>query len=242
MERSQVHIGTSGWSYVHWDELFYHGLQSEEWLSFYAQHFSTVEINSTFYHLPKESTVKKWVSKTPKDFIFSVKASRYITHIKRLKDSKEGIKRFLETLAPLKRKLGPLLFQLPASANLNYDRLEECLSQLPKGYLYTFEFRNDGWFIDEIYSLLEKYNIALCISDLAGKTTPIKVTAEFVYIRLHGPKKAYQGIYSHRKLKEWAARIEEWKKKKLSVFVYFDNDQKGYAIKDAIKLNKLLFK
>jgi uncharacterized protein YecE (DUF72 family) len=237
--RPNIHIGTSGWSYNHWDH-FYQGLPSSQWLSFYAEHFSTVEINSTFYHLPKEKSVKNWGSVTPKDFIFSVKVSRYITHIKRLKDSEVGVANFLKAISPLKAKLGPLLFLLPSSFKLNYEALKNCVKQLPKRHLYTFEFRNESWHVPAVYELLRKYKIALCISDLNGKLSPIEVTAPFVYVRLHGPQKAYQGTYSLQALKRWAKRAEEWKANKLDVYIYFDNDEKGFALKDAEKLINLL--
>jgi len=237
--RSSIHIGTSGWFYTHWDN-FYQGLSSSQWLSYYAEHFSTVEINSTFYHLPKEKNVKNWSKITPKDFIFSVKFSRTITHVKKLKKTEVEIENFLKAIQPLKSKLGPLLFLLPPSFKLNYEALKNCIELLPKKHLYTFEFRNTSWHVPAVYELLRKNKIALCISDLNGKLSPIEVTAPFVYVRLHGPKKAYQGVYSLRALKQWAQRAKEWEANKLKVYIYFDNDEKGFAIKDAKKLIELL--
>lgn len=237
--RSRILIGTSGWSYEHWDQ-FYEGLPSSEWLSFYAEHFPTVEINSTFYHLPKEKSVNNWTKVTPKDFVFSVKLSRYITHIKRLKESEIGVENFLEAIKPLNAKLGPLLILLPPSFKLDYERLKAFIKQLPKKYSYSIEFRNDSWHVPEVFELLRKYKIALCISDLKGNLSPLEVTAPFVYVRLHGPKKAYQGAYSLRTLKQWAERAREWEANKLAIYIYFDNDEKGYALKDAAKLMELL--
>lgn len=237
--KKNVHIGTSGWSYAHWGN-FYEDLPAKKWLSHYATYFSTVEINSSFYHLPTEKSGKNWYASTPKGFIFSVKASRYITHVKRLNESKESVDQFLQAIEPLKEKLGPILFLLSPSYKLNYGRLEEFVKQLPNGYLYTFEFRNASWFTKEIYALLKKHKIALCISDLGGKLTPIEVTAPFVYVRLHGPQKAYSGRYSSAKLRGWAKRVEEWRAKKLKCYIYFDNDEKGFAVEDAAKLIELI--
>jgi len=234
-----LNIGTSGWSYAHWDTVFYRGIPSSHWLEFFAKHFATVEVNSTFYRLPTEKTVKNWDKNTPDDFVFSVKASRYITHVKRLKEF-DSVQTFLKNLQPIQHKLGPILFLLPANFQLNYSRLAEFIKYLPKNYRYTFEFRHPSWLIEEVYALLKKNDIALCISDLNGKLTPIQVTASFVYVRLHGPKEAYRGRYSLSQLKQWEKRIKEWRSKKLSVYIYFDNDEKGFAIKDAKILNKLL--
>jgi len=235
-------VGTSGWSYEHWDEVFYLGTPASKRLSFYAEHFSAVEINSTFYHLTSEKTVKNWAQATPKEFIFAVKASRYITHTKRLKDPQITVRNFLKSITLLKRKLGPILFQLPPSFKLNYDRLKEFIEHLPKDHLYTFEFRHPSWYTDEIYQLLHEYNIALCITDLEGTLSPIEVTSQFVYIRLHGPKKAYRGSYSAQALKQWMKRIEDWNGQKKAVYLFFDNDEKGDAIQDAKRLKRLLEK
>lgn len=236
-----IYIGTSGWFYFHW-ESFYRDLPSEKWLHFYAKHFTTVEINSTYYHLPTEKTVKHWASRTPKDFIFSVKMSRYVTHVKKLKDYGDGIDKFLQAIAPLKSKLGPILFLLPPSYQINYELLEATLSVLPKNHQYVFEFRNSSWHVPEVYALLRKYKVGWCISDLNGKLSPIEITAPFVYVRLHGPKSAYKGVYSIQTLKKWAKRIQEWNAQGLSVYFYFDNDEKGYAIQDATKLINILQK
>jgi uncharacterized protein YecE (DUF72 family) len=234
-----IYIGTSGWSYSHWSQ-FYKNLPSRKWLPFYAEHFSTVEINSTYYHLPQLKSVKNWLKVTPKDFVFSVKCSRYITHVKRLKDVSVEIENFLSSIAPLEAKLGPLLFLLPPSFGLNFEVLKTCIEHLPKRYEYTFEFRNESWYVPQVYELLRKNKIALCISDLNGILSPIELTAPFVYVRLHGPHKAYKGRYSLQTLRQWAKRALEWKLHKLKVYIYFDNDEKGYAIKDAQKLIVLL--
>lgn len=235
-----INIGTSGWSYKHWDKSFYGNIPAAQRLSFYSQQFQTVEINTTFYHLPTEKAVKSWEKTVPKNFLFSIKASRYITHIKRLNEGKDKVENFLKNISFLKKKEGPILFQLPPAFSKNFDRLKEFISYLPKKHLYTFEFRHKSWFSEDIYVLLKNNNISLCISDLNGTLSPIEVTGNFVYIRLHGPKSAYQDSYSNYQLKKWAARIQSWNQEKIKVFCYFDNDEKGYAIQDARRLKQLL--
>ncbi len=228
--RGKIEIGTSGWSYKHWKGNFYPAdIKDSEELPFYLKHFRSVEINSSFYHLPKAETFAGWRKKTPKDFIFSVKASRYITHMKKLKNDEGGLEHFLDQASKLKEKLGPVLFQLPPGWKVNLERLEEFLSQLPEKYRYTFELRNPTWFTQKVYDLLHKYNCALCIYDLDHFFSPVKVTADFVYIRFHGPDSKYAGNYSRRFLKSWATKINKWRDEGIDVFVYFDNDQLGYA-------------
>jgi len=235
-----IHIGTSGWFYDHWKEIFYpEGLAKPEWLVYYSCSFSTVEINNTFYRLPTENAVKKWTEDTSKKFLFSVKASRYITHIKRLADCEEAVKHLFHLLTPMKSKLGPILFQFPPSfknTEETLNRVKHFLQLLPKGFLYTFEFRHPSWFNEEIYKLLKKFKVALCITDLNGKLSPVEVTASFVYIRLHGPKKAYKGSYSPQQLTLWKKRLLQWKKERIDSYCYFDNDEKAFAIQDAIRL------
>ncbi len=241
MYKKLIHIGTSGWSYWHWEE-FYQGTLFQDRLPYFAQYFSTVEVNATFYRLPKETTIKNWYKNTPKKFIFAVKVNKYITHIKKLDDIKEPMELFLQRMAPLKQKLGPILLQLPPSLKINYDLLAECIADLPKDYAYVFEFRNATWLTDEILDLLKNHNIAFCINDFNGILSPLEVTAKFVYIRLHGSISAYRGSYSEQQLIEWASRILEWNSQKLPVFIFFNNDEKGYALYDAGRLQKLLSK
>lgn len=236
---TKIYIGTSGWSYEHWKENFYpNKLKSPLWLPYYSTTFSTVEVNTTFYHLPSKNTIKQWYEKVPRHFLFSIKASRYITHMKRLKDCKEALSHFYQTIKGLKNKTGPILFQLPPSFQMNKERLIEFMHLLKDDYDYVFEFRHPSWFVDEIYELLAERKIALCITDLNGELSPEKVTAKFTYIRLHGPKKAYQGSYGLRNLKVWKKKIDHWVKNKISVYCYFDNDEKGFAIQDAKTLKE----
>jgi uncharacterized protein YecE (DUF72 family) len=238
--KKQINIGTSGWSYEHWKKIFYPDeIKSKDWLGYYSDSFLTVEVNTTFYHVPRETTVKNWYKVVSKNFIFSIKINRYITHRKKLKDCKESLEIFYKSIQKLKNKIGPILIQLPPSFSINPERLQDFIGYLNKKYLYTIEFRHDSWFEDEIYNILKKNNIALCITDLNGKQTPELITADFTYIRLHGPHRAYKGSYGLAKLKKWKAKFEDWSKT-ISIYCYFDNDEKAYAIKDALSLKKLL--
>ncbi len=200
-----IHIGTSGWNYQHWSGPFYpKDLSQKEWLKFYADRFHTVEINNSFYQLPEKSTFENWRDTVPKNFIFSVKASRYITHMKKLKEPKDALKKFMNNVEALGDKLGPILFQLPPRWKFNYERLESFLNMLPEGFQYTFEFRDSSWWNENVYAALEEHKASFCIFQLAGDLTPKKVTADFVYIRLHGPGEAYQGNYDAQTLSGWA--------------------------------------
>ena len=235
-----IHIGTSGWSYAHWKENFYpKGVKEKEWLQFFSSVFQTVEINSTFYHTPRVSTIQNWVAHVPEDFLFSIKASRYITHRKRLHDPAETLPFFFGNIKNFGKKAGPILFQLPPSLKMDRERLIEFLKHMEKDYRYVFEFRDDSWFVDEIDQLLSEKNIALCLSDLHGKPSPEVFTANFTYMRLHGPKNAYEGSYGPTRLKKMGKKMETWAKK-IAVYCYFDNDEKGYAVQDAKALKNLI--
>ena len=242
MKKRKIYIGTSGWNYNHWVNEFYPGdLPKKNWLQFYIEKgFKTVELNSSFYHLPNSSTFEKWRKSVPKDFIFAVKASRYITHMKKLKDPDKTVKKFLESSKELKKKLGPLLFQFPPAWKFNSERFNKFTKKLPAKYKYTFEFRNDTWWNDEVLNLLKKNKSAFCIYELNGTITPKEITADFIYIRLHGPDGKYQGNYSEKALSNWAGFISKWNKKGKEIYCYFDNDQKGYAVKNALKLKEMI--
>lgn len=244
MKKNLIYIGTSGWSYRHWDKVFYpEDLKAADHLPFYTNYFSTVEVNTTFYRLPAETMVKNWVLRTPKDFIFSVKANGYITHRKRLIDPEESLERFYDSIKPLVKKLGPILFQLPPSFKKDEERLKTFISYLKPNFKYVFEFRHDTWYCDSVYDCLNESNIALCITDLKGHLSPLEITADFVYLRLHGPtKKAYSDSYPEKTLKDWQKRFLEWDKQGLNIYSYFDNDEKGYAVRDALRLKKFLEK
>ncbi|WP_068469340.1 DUF72 domain-containing protein [Candidatus Protochlamydia phocaeensis] len=237
-----IQIGTSGWHYAHWKAVFYpSNVRWQESLRFYANHFKTVEVNSTFYRLPAATALQNWIEQVPNDFIFSVKASQFITHSKKLKDAAESTARFFDSIRPLRKQLGPLLFQLPFAFKKNAERLEEFVRSLAEPFTYAFEFRHPSWFADDIYEILHTRRLALCISEINGQCTPKEVTVPFTYIRLHGPHKAYQGSYSAQELEKWQHQIAQWASH-LTVYCYFDNDEKGYAIKDALRLKKMLLK
>ncbi|MBD3272008.1 MAG: DUF72 domain-containing protein [Elusimicrobia bacterium] len=236
-----IHIGTSGWHYKHWHDVFYPAeIQDESMLRYYCGNFKTVEINNSFYHLPKSKTLKAWHTAVPDGFVFAVKASRYITHMKKLKNCSEPVKKFLNRVETLRDKMGPVVFQLPPRWSKNPERLEEFLSIFPSNHRFAFEFRDGSWFASEIYDLLAEYNAAFCIYDFNRRSSPREITADFVYLRLHGPDGAYRGSYSASYLSELAGEIKGWAEGNREVFCYFDNDQKGYAAENARQLQALI--
>jgi len=237
----EVWIGTSGWHYKHWVGNFYPPrLPGSRMLAHYIQHFDTVELNNTFYKLPAKTSLLTWRDSTPPHFHFAVKGSRFLTHMKKLNNAEEGLNRFLESVDVLDPKLGPILFQLPPNWELNVDRLAAFIRLLPRTRRCAFEFRNPTWNTPKIYNLLGQYNMAYCIFDLNGYLSPLQVTADFSYIRLHGPGGKYQGSYSEAALEEWSRKINNWSKRLAAVYVYFDNDDSGYAPRDALRLKALL--
>lgn len=244
MAARKIYIGTSGWLYKHWNGRFYPEKSNakQQW-EHYSKHFDTIEINNSFYKLPPPSVFEGWYENSPKKMLFAVKANRFITHMRKLTQPEEPITRLFGSITALKEKLGPILFQLPPKWKVNVTRFKEFLEALPTGYKYAFEFRNDTWYHEEIYQLLQQHNCAFCIYELAGHVSPMKVTADFVYVRLHGPTEfKYQGSYSNAVLKKWAKQSLSWRKEKKDVYVYFDNDQEAYAAFDALALKKLVAK
>jgi uncharacterized protein YecE (DUF72 family) len=240
-KKSPLHIGTSGWHYDHWQGPFYpEQLVKSDFLAFYQKHFQTVEINNSFYHLPAEKTLREWREKVPPGFVFAVKGSRYITHMKKLKDPQQSIKRFLDRVQILEDRLGPILFQLPPRWHFNADRLRAFLEALPREYRYALEFRDPSWLNQEVYRLLTDHGAAFCIYEFAGQLSPKEITASFVYIRLHGPRGPYQGKYETQTLADWAGAISTWTSQGKEVFCYFDNDEAGYAPQNALSLKKML--
>lgn len=237
----KAYVGTSGWNYKHWKEVFYpEDLPQSQWLDYFKDHLNTVEINNTFYNAPKKKTFESWRDTVPDDFAFSVKANRYITHMKKLKDPEDTLNS-LEFYDALKNKIKTVLIQLPPNWKLNEKRLQNFVEALPEKFLYTMEFRDKSWINESTEKILSNHNIAFCIYELAGYESPDIVTADFVYIRLHGPEKQkYKGKYSGEQLKNWAVRINKWTKKDLDVYLYFDNDEQGFAVQNAMELNKLL--
>jgi uncharacterized protein YecE (DUF72 family) len=239
---ADIRIGTSGYHYKHWVGRYYPaGTRPAQMLEHYVRDFDTVELNNTFYQLPSESTFDNWRDATPADFLYAVKGSRFITHMIKLKDAERGLMNFLPRAQRLGERLGPILWQLPPGWNVNVERLEEFLTLLPREHRYTFELRNQTWITDEVYEVLQKYGAAFCIYELAGYQSPIEITTNWTYVRLHGPTHfKYQGSYSDEQLAEWASRIRGWSRKLKAVYVYFDNDDSAYAVKNALTLKRMV--
>jgi uncharacterized protein YecE (DUF72 family) len=230
-------IGTSGWHYPHWSGGFYpKDTPAKAYLTYYSGILETVEINSSFYRLPSQETLRNWVERTPPGFVFACKASRYITLRKKLKDPCETPSLFLQRIAVLGDKLGPVLFQLPPRMRPNAARLEGFLEALAQHQRFTFEFRDPRWHEPAVMRLLERYGSVFCCFDLGRTASPIMVTAGFVYIRLHGPVTPYRGSYSDACLADWAARIATWQASGLDVYCYFGNDERAYAPRNAQSL------
>jgi uncharacterized protein YecE (DUF72 family) len=230
--------------YNHWKERFYPAkLAKSRWLDFYSQHFETAEVNFSFYRLPKPETYEKWMQEVPPGFIFSLKASRLITHAKRLANAEEVWGRFLANARHLGGQLGPVLFQFPENFELNFDRLKEFLELVEPdrgGLRMAFEFRSGSWLNDDIYKLLAKYNASFCIADSPLYPRDNVVTADFVYYRFHGRVRLFASEYSKRELEEEARGIDALLRKGRDVYVYFNNDGFGFAVKNALTLQKLL--
>jgi uncharacterized protein YecE (DUF72 family) len=237
-----IRIGTSGFHYRHWVGAFYPPkTPTSKMLDYYIRHFDTLELNNSFYRLPTIEAFQCWRDSTPQNFIFAVKASRFITHNKKLKDPENALENLLPRAEHLGKKLGPVLFQLPPKWKINQERLQALLQVLPREHRYTFEFRELSWLRPEIMRVLEKFNAAFCIYELAGYHTPLDITADFSYIRLHGPTSGkYQGSYSDERLQQWAAWIQDQAKRLKAIYVYFDNDQAGYAAQNALALRRMV--
>jgi len=241
VRHSRLWIGTSGWVYPHWREVFYPArLPTTRWLSHYTQHFPTVELNNSFYRLPSERAFRGWREKAPPGFIFAVKANRYITHMKKLKEPEDNVSTLLGRIKMLGDKLGPILFQLPPRWHYNEERLAAFLESLPGGFHYAFEFRDQSWLNKRTYRLLADHNAAFCIYELDGFLSPKEVTADFIYVRLHGPGGPYQGSYDSAVLAEWTKIFVNWSAQGRSVYCYFDNDEKGYAAVNARTLQNMV--
>jgi uncharacterized protein YecE (DUF72 family) len=240
---SEIRIGCSGWNYPHWRERVYpKGVPQRRWLEHYATLFDTVEINNTFYRLPNVSAVQGWVEQSPPEFLFAVKSSRYLTHIRRLRDLDGGVARFYQRIEPLARspKLGPVLWQLPPTFKRDDERLAEALKSLPAGR-HAFEFREPTWYVDEVYRLLRKRGAALVIPDSPKYPfRTLELTADWTFVRLHHGSRGRGGNYSERELQDWAERIAGWRDAGLDVYAYFNNDWEGYAVRNGLRLKELL--
>jgi uncharacterized protein YecE (DUF72 family) len=240
-----LRIGCSGWNYAHWrNGVFYPPrCPSRLWLQFYARRFDTVEINTTFYRLPREASVARWVAETPPGFTFAVKVSRYVTHIKRLLEVGEHLPLLYDRIRPLLRspKMGPLLWQLPPTFRCDLRRLAAALEHTHDGHRHAFEFRHPSWFREETYTLLREHGVALVIGDRpqVHDFQTHELTADFTFVRFHGGSRGRNGNYSHSELDEWAERLIRWRSA-VDVYAYFNNDWEGFAIENARYLQRLL--
>lgn len=237
----KYHVGCSGWHYEHWRGLYYaQELPRPKWLSFYAQQFDTVELNNSFYRVPSEKAFTSWRESTPENFVFAVKVSRYITHIKRLRNLGSAVENFLSRAGFLREKLGPLLYQLPPSMKRNDELLRDFLSSLAPEYQHVIEFRHESWIDEGVFDILRRHNVGLCVFDMPGFTCPPVATADFAYVRFHGSQGLYSSCYSEEELSQWAQKIARLGKDVKVSYTYFNNDAEAFAVKNAIRLRNLL--
>jgi uncharacterized protein YecE (DUF72 family) len=237
---SNIHVGCSGWVYKHWRAILYPmELPQRLWFERYSEEFDTVEINNSFYHLPKPETFDKWRKQAPDGFCYAVKAHRFITQAKKLKDPEEPLARFLEPTRRLKEHLGPILFQLPPSMKINLERLESFLKMLPKSVTSVFEFRHKSWYSDEVLALLDRHGAGFVAHDMKGLASPRWASGKAAYVRFHGAGGKYWGRYSDEALLDWTDWIIAQLSTGRSVWCYFNNDIHGHAIEDARTLKSM---
>ena len=233
----RIRIGCSGWQYKHWRGDFYPAeLPTSRWFAHYARTFDTVEINNSFYRLPPAETFAKWREQAPSRFLYAVKASRFLTHMKKLKDPDDPLARFFDNAKQLGPRLGPILYQLPPRWPLNLERFEIFLRALPHGYRHTVEFREPSWYDERVYELMRRHHVALCLHDMQGSATGKIVVGPFIYVRFHFGTKKYGGAYSDERLDDWAEWLSARVAEGLHVFGYFNNDTGGHAPRDAVRL------
>ncbi len=238
----KAYIGTSGWNYKGWRHSFYSDTPQKQWLRFCAEHFSSIEVNSTFYRLQEKSTFKKWRDETPKGFPFAIKGHRYVTHNKKLLDVEQSVIRCRESASPLGKRLAAVVWQLPAFLKKDIERLEKFLRNLQhwKSTRHAIEFRDKSWFDDQVAECLERHAVAICMSDAPDWPMWDRVTTDVVYIRLHGHTRKYASSYSKPALGKWATRTQRWLEENCDVHVYFDNDAEGAAPRNALTLLETL--
>jgi uncharacterized protein YecE (DUF72 family) len=238
--RGAIHLGTSGYVYKHWKGLFYpEGLPARGWLPYYARVFRTVELNATFYRLPTPEAVTGWREQVPRGFRFAAKGSRFLTHMKRLNETGEGLQRFFSVVRLLGPSLGPVLWQLPAQMSRPHpEKLENFLAHLPREVKHVFEFRHEAWYREDVLALLDRYGVALCEHDLCAP--PPRSTGGFRYVRFHGYGAKYLGRYGKRQLAPHAESLLAWKARGKQAWVYFNNDLQGHALLDALDFSELL--
>ena len=238
----KTYIGTSGWNYQHWKPRFYEDIPTKRWLSYCASQFNSIEVNSTFYRLQSEKTFQRWYQDTPDNFRFAIKANRYLTHTKRLRNAEDSIALEQQHAQALGDKLAVVLWQLPGNFSMNLNRLSQFINALNSWNTvrHTIEFRHNSWFDNTVAELLTQHNIAVCQSDASDWPLWQCVTADFVYVRLHGKPQTYASNYSVAKLEKWASQAKLWLKQNRDVFIYFDNDAEAKAPFNALSLQKLL--
>ena len=234
-----IRIGCSGWQYKHWRGDFYPAeLPTSRWFAHYALSFDTVEINNSFYRLPSAETFTKWREQAPSRFLYAVKASRFLTHMKKLKDPSDPLARFFDNARQLGSRFGPVLYQLPPRWPVNVERLEIFLRALPRGYRHTIEFREPSWYDPRVYELLRRHDVALCLHDMQGSASGKLVVGPFIYVRFHFGTQKYGGRYADDRLDEWAEWLAARAADGLHVFAYFNNDAGGHAPRDAVRLRQ----
>ncbi len=235
-----MYVGTSGWQYAHWKRVFYPDkLPQRSWLQYFAERFRTVEVNNTFYNLPERSVFEHWRKDSPRDFVFALKMSRFLTHLKRLHDPEEPVRRFMESARGLGPKLGPVLIQLPPRFDQNVELLAGTLKLFPSSVRLAVEFRDESWFTAETRSLLERHGAALCLADTPRRKQPAWRTTDWGFIRFHEGTSAHAPGYDRDVLRRWVERIVETWPRSSDVYVYFNNDAAGYAIRDAVVFAEL---
>jgi uncharacterized protein YecE (DUF72 family) len=235
-----LYVGTSGWQYKHWRGVFYPAkLPEREWLPYFAERFQTVEVNNTFYNLPEKSVFEQWKERTPEDFIFALKMSRYLTHLKRLHDPTEPVYRFMDRAKALGSKCGPILIQLPPSHRADPPLLDRALAAFGRSVRIAVEFRHENWFTAETRQVLERRQVALCLADSPSRKQPYWRTTEWGFVRFHEGKGSHDPGYERDALRKWADRIAETWTPREDVYVYFNNDAGGYAVKDAVTFAEL---
>jgi uncharacterized protein YecE (DUF72 family) len=240
-ELKRARVGCSGWQYAHWRGNFYNPtLPQSRWLEYHASVFDTVEINNSFYRLPEAATFARWAARVPVGFVFAVKASRYLTHMKKLKDPEEPLERLFSRMRALGRHLGPVLYQLPPGWKVDVERLEHFLQALPRDATHVIEFRDPSWYTDAVFALMERHRVSLCLHDMRGSATERLRVGPVVYVRFHGPSGRYHGSYPDECLQAWA----EWMREQLAggthVYAYFNNDVGGHAPRNALTLRRLV--
>jgi uncharacterized protein YecE (DUF72 family) len=248
---AQPQVGCSGWNYKSWRGRFYPaGLPPREWLPHYASVFDTVEVNNTFYRLPESQTFAAWRDATPAGFLMAVKASRYLTHLKRLREPEAPLSRLFERAAALGNRLGPVLYQLPGTFVRDLDRLAAFLAALPRRWpptkqrgrrlTHVIEFRHPSWYVEETFDLLRRARVSLCLHDKQGSAIAAPVVGPAVYLRFHGTSGRYHGSYQTRALSRWASRLAEQARDGRRVYAYFNNDPDAVAVQNALTLRRLL--